>query len=76
MKDFTSTMPNTYWLEEFEKDIIKLTKQIDYYKDLIKSENNRIKPRLRKVSKWNEEIEYAKSMIYSRKKSISKINNK
>lgn len=73
---FTSTMPNSYWLEEFEKDIIKLNKQIDHFKELIESEKNQPKPRLRKVFKWNEEIRGRKSFINSRKKAIDKINNK
>lgn len=74
--EFISTMPKSYWLTEYKRDISKLNKQIDYYKELIESEKNQPKPRLKKVFMWSEDIQNCKSVIDSRKKSIDRINNK
>tara|TARA_R110002074_G_scaffold251426_1_gene422971 strand:+ start:408 stop:635 length:228 start_codon:yes stop_codon:yes gene_type:complete len=74
--EFTSTMQDSYWVTEYQRDISKLNKQIDYYKELIESEKNQPKPRLRKVFMWSEEVQNKQSLIDSRKKSIDRINNK
>jgi len=73
---FASTMPKSYWLTELKRDISKLNKQIDYYKELIESEKNQPKPRLKKIFRWSEDIKNCKSVIDSRKKAIEKDTNK
>ena len=74
--EFTPKMDESYWLTEYQKDIIKLNKQIDYFKSLIESEKNQPKPRLRRVFSWGVEIQDRQCVIDSREKAINRINNK
>ena len=72
----TEKMPESYWLNEFKTDISKCNKKIDYYRKLMDSENNQPKPRFKKISMWNEEVQNLIILLESRKKAIDRINNK
>tara|TARA_R110001606_G_scaffold375287_1_gene533512 strand:- start:264 stop:491 length:228 start_codon:yes stop_codon:yes gene_type:complete len=73
---FESTMTESYWLTEYQKDISKLNTQISYFKDLIESENNQPNPRLKKLYRWNNDIKDIQYKIDSRINALAKINNK
>jgi hypothetical protein len=74
--EYTSKMPESYWLTEFNRDIDNLNKKIDLYKGLIEFENKQPNQRYGKLIYWGDEIKQLNKLIESRKKAIDKINNK
>ena len=70
---FSDTESDSFWLQDFKRDVEKLNDSVNFYNDLINKERKSETPRFRKITRWNNEIYKATQFIKDREQAINKL---